>query len=158
MDPQTLSLLVRRKLRDGRLPHDGIRRVWSGPSDGYKCDACDTVLAKIFLFSSRRRHTSSTRDWSSEVCSSDLRVVSDEGSAKPLGQAGAEVEVIHDGDELEIGAVGVHIVGRDHAVIHPDIPVVPNVGYLGGVVMLSSLTSPLTPFVDALPLPARRLA
>src|SRR6266540_2455888 len=87
-----------------------------------------------------------------------VRVVSDEGSAKPLGQAGAEVEVVHDGDELEIGAVGVHIVGRDHAVIHPDIPVVPNVGYLGGVVMLSSLTSPLTPFVDALPLPARRLA
>src|SRR5207247_3373023 len=25
-----------------------------------------------FLFSSRRRHTSSTRDWSSDVCSSDL--------------------------------------------------------------------------------------
>ncbi len=46
MDPQTLRLLVRRKLRDGRLPHDGIRRVWSGPSDGEKCDACDTVLAK----------------------------------------------------------------------------------------------------------------
>src|SRR6266536_4973248 len=26
----------------------------------------------IFFFSSRRRHTSSTRDWSSDVCSSDL--------------------------------------------------------------------------------------
>src|SRR5699024_11493687 len=26
-----------------------------------------------FLFSSRRRHTSSKRDWSSDVCSSDLR-------------------------------------------------------------------------------------
>src|SRR5207247_4361724 len=25
-----------------------------------------------FFFSSRRRHTSSTRDWSSDVCSSDL--------------------------------------------------------------------------------------
>src|SRR5699024_12226841 len=26
----------------------------------------------VFLFSSRRRHTSSKRDWSSDVCSSDL--------------------------------------------------------------------------------------
>src|SRR5207247_5938981 len=29
-----------------------------------------------FCFSSRRRHTSSTRDWSSDVCSSDLERVS----------------------------------------------------------------------------------
>src|SRR5699024_11877711 len=27
----------------------------------------------VFFFSSRRRHTSSKRDWSSDVCSSDLR-------------------------------------------------------------------------------------
>src|SRR5207247_4112279 len=31
----------------------------------------------VFFFSSRRRHTRSTRDWSSDVCSSDL------GSAAP---------------------------------------------------------------------------
>src|SRR5699024_11547750 len=29
---------------------------------------------KLFFFSSRRRHTRSKRDWSSDVCSSDLRV------------------------------------------------------------------------------------
>jgi L-ascorbate metabolism protein UlaG (beta-lactamase superfamily) len=63
---------------------------------------------------------------------SGARVVSDEGSAEPLAEAGAEVEVVHDGDELEIGGVGVRVVGRDHAVIHPDIPVVPNVGFLVG--------------------------
>jgi L-ascorbate metabolism protein UlaG (beta-lactamase superfamily) len=61
-----------------------------------------------------------------------VRVVSDEGSAKPLGEAGADVEVVHDGDELELGGLGVAVVGRDHAVIHPDVPVVPNVGYLVG--------------------------
>src|SRR5207247_7753228 len=27
---------------------------------------------RLFFFSSRRRHTRSTRDWSSDVCSSDL--------------------------------------------------------------------------------------
>ena len=61
-----------------------------------------------------------------------VRGVSDEGSAKALGEAGAEVEVVHDGDELELGGLGVAVAGRDHAVIHPDVPVVPNVGYLVG--------------------------
>src|SRR5699024_11970169 len=31
-----------------------------------------TQLELIFFFSSRRRHTRSKRDWSSDVCSSDL--------------------------------------------------------------------------------------
>src|SRR5207247_3388780 len=31
------------------------------------------VFLFLFFFSSRRRHTRSTRDWSSDVCSSDLR-------------------------------------------------------------------------------------
>src|SRR5438105_12037551 len=31
----------------------------------------------VFFFSSRRRHTRSTRDWSSDVCSSDLEVSED---------------------------------------------------------------------------------
>src|SRR5438105_15886131 len=30
------------------------------------------MLLFLFFFSSRRRHTRSTRDWSSDVCSSDL--------------------------------------------------------------------------------------
>src|SRR5207247_8263136 len=33
----------------------------------------------IFFFSSRRRHTISTRDWSSDVCSSDLPFASRRG-------------------------------------------------------------------------------
>src|SRR5215207_10902833 len=39
------------------------------------CSFVFLSLARIycfFLFSSRRRHTRSTRDWSSDVCSSDL--------------------------------------------------------------------------------------
>src|SRR3982750_4973745 len=33
----------------------------------------------VFFFSSRRRHTRSDRDWSSDVCSSDLVVAADDG-------------------------------------------------------------------------------
>src|SRR5699024_11329604 len=34
---------------------------------------CVCVIVVLFFFSSRRRHTRSKRDWSSDVCSSDLR-------------------------------------------------------------------------------------
>src|SRR5690606_40161551 len=32
------------------------------------------LIDKLFFFSSRRRHTRFSRDWSSDVCSSDLKV------------------------------------------------------------------------------------
>src|SRR5690606_39451391 len=32
-------------------------------------------VARVFFFSSRRRHTRFSRDWSSDVCSSDLGLV-----------------------------------------------------------------------------------
>jgi hypothetical protein len=41
-----LRRLIRGKLQNGRLPHEGVQRIWSSPSDGQTCDACDTVLAK----------------------------------------------------------------------------------------------------------------
>src|SRR5438105_12315975 len=37
-----------------------------------------TYLFRLFFFSSRRRHTRSTRDWSSDVCSSDLPMAAEE--------------------------------------------------------------------------------
>src|SRR5215213_10825405 len=39
----------------------------------YVCSLCD-VFFFFFFFSSRRRHTRLVSDWSSDVCSSDLRV------------------------------------------------------------------------------------
>src|SRR5699024_11931948 len=35
---------------------------------------CNHCFSIVFFFSSRRRHTRSKRDWSSDVCSSDLQV------------------------------------------------------------------------------------
>ena len=61
-----------------------------------------------------------------------VRVVADEGSAPALDEAGAAVEVVHDGDELTLDGLGVRVAGREHAAVHPDVPRVPNVGYLVG--------------------------
>src|SRR3712207_3136529 len=41
--------------------------------------ACVKVTNRCFFFSSRRRHTRCWRDWSSDVCSSDLRELSPYG-------------------------------------------------------------------------------
>src|SRR5204863_3049667 len=43
----------------------------------------------FFFFSSRRRHTRSLRDWSSDVCSSDLRA----DAGEPRARAGARFAV-----------------------------------------------------------------
>jgi L-ascorbate metabolism protein UlaG (beta-lactamase superfamily) len=84
-----------------------------------------------------------------------VRVLSDEGSAELLGESGIVVETVREGEELDIGGVGVRIVGRDHAVIHPDIPVVLNVGYLIGERLFhpgDAFTTPGQP-VDVLAVP-----
>src|SRR3712207_2921718 len=47
-------------------------------------------MGLVFFFSSRRRHTRYWRDWSSDVCSSDLMSVF-EGSRLLRGQAGSKV-------------------------------------------------------------------
>src|SRR5204863_6572400 len=46
----------------------------------------------FFFFSSRRRHTRSLRDWSSDVCSSDLAVINAKefGGVFALDDAGTE--------------------------------------------------------------------
>src|SRR2546429_4811401 len=40
---------------------------------GLAFKASGTPLSLLFFFSSRRRHTRCSRDWSSDVCSSDLK-------------------------------------------------------------------------------------
>src|SRR5207249_9073421 len=48
-----------------------------------------------FFFSSRRRHTRSKRDWSSDVCSSDLKFVSHAAPAVVFLQYGAREKFLN---------------------------------------------------------------
>lgn len=47
-----------------------------------------------------------------------------------LADSGPQVETAAPGAELDLGATAVHAVGGSHAVIHPDVPVIDNVGYI----------------------------
>src|SRR5690606_40212817 len=64
-----------------------------------------------FFFSSRRRHTRFSRDWSSDVCSSDLPPPSPRRSRLLLGRAGLGGR--QRGDEGLLG----HLDPSDH--LHP---------------------------------------
>src|SRR6266536_2673439 len=80
----------------------------------------------LFFVSSRRRHTRSTRDWSSDVCSSDLvrldvadGVAAGQGVAvlgqrvqceAEVGQGAVELVLLQEGAEVGAVAAGAHVV------------------------------------------------
>ncbi|GLY67379.1 MBL fold metallo-hydrolase [Amycolatopsis taiwanensis] len=56
----------------------------------------------------------------------------DPGSADIVRKLGLEHEVARPGDAFQLGDTNVEVVGGQHAVIHPEVPVVRNVGYVFG--------------------------
>src|SRR2546422_7079101 len=58
------------------------------------------VLAAIFFFSSRRRHTRCSRDWSSDVCSSDLPDVTAGNKGSGSGPSSGSAITTANGDLL----------------------------------------------------------
>jgi L-ascorbate metabolism protein UlaG (beta-lactamase superfamily) len=85
----------------------------------------------------------------------DATVVADSASASDLSSRGIEARTVGPGERLELGGTVVDTVGGKHAVIHADIPVIPNVGYLVDDTLLhpgDSLHVPDRP-VDVLAIP-----
>src|SRR6266571_4762306 len=65
---------LRTALRRRPRPPSARRRTAPQPHEARGCGrASQTALVLLFFFSSRRRHTRLTCDWSSDVCSSDLQ-------------------------------------------------------------------------------------
>src|SRR4030066_2013572 len=54
------------------------------------------IVAFFFVFSSRRRHTRFKCDWSSDVCSSDLKI---EIIAKPRGKRPTSIDLLSRGEK-----------------------------------------------------------
>ena len=81
MEIEALRILIREKLKDGRLPHDSMPRFWGGPADGEVCDACDEPITKQQLvmvgiastLSNKKPiqfHVQCFQVWDSERCAS----------------------------------------------------------------------------------------
>jgi L-ascorbate metabolism protein UlaG (beta-lactamase superfamily) len=59
-----------------------------------------------------------------------LRVWTNGATAAKLDGLGGRVTVVGHGDAFDVDGIGVEVYGEWHAVIHPDIPRVGNVGFL----------------------------
>ncbi|MQA08349.1 MAG: MBL fold metallo-hydrolase [Pseudonocardiaceae bacterium] len=60
----------------------------------------------------------------------DARLIVDPGSEETVAKLDLRARTVQPGDALEFGNTAVNVVGGSHAVIHPDVPLVPNVGYI----------------------------
>ncbi|HJQ44937.1 MAG TPA: MBL fold metallo-hydrolase [Amycolatopsis sp.] len=58
------------------------------------------------------------------------KLIIDPGSEETIAKLGLEYEIVRPGDAFELNGTAVNVVGGQHAMIHSDIPVIPNVGYL----------------------------
>jgi L-ascorbate metabolism protein UlaG (beta-lactamase superfamily) len=57
-------------------------------------------------------------------------LVVDEGSADVVQELGLAATVLRAGEHTEIAGAAVHVAGGRHAVIHEDVPVIANNGYV----------------------------
>jgi L-ascorbate metabolism protein UlaG (beta-lactamase superfamily) len=93
-----------------------------------------------------------------DACERDPRVTvyANAAVADQLGGLGPRLREVGEGDTFEVAGFSVQVHGQWHAVVHPDIPRVTNIGYLfdGGAFFHpgDALTVPATP-VDTLLLP-----
>src|SRR2546430_2809302 len=91
----------------------GIFVVWSCHRETpYAQVLSPSYLATVFLFSSRRRHTSFDCDWSSDVCSSDL-----DSAPQPVGRPGGVDGVIG-----VLPFLGKTVEEIGHMVPYPIVP------------------------------------
>ncbi|MGW1681410.1 MBL fold metallo-hydrolase [Saccharopolyspora sp. NPDC002376] len=54
----------------------------------------------------------------------------DPGSEASVAERGLSATIARPGDSIELSGAAITVVGGEHAVIHPDIPVVDNIGYI----------------------------
>ncbi|WP_306210147.1 MBL fold metallo-hydrolase [Actinoplanes sp. RD1] len=62
----------------------------------------------------------------------ELRVYGPAAVQEKLGERDGQVVAVRAGDRFEVAGLDVAVHGERHALIHPDIPLVDNVGYLIG--------------------------
>jgi L-ascorbate metabolism protein UlaG (beta-lactamase superfamily) len=133
---------------------DGAANVLIDPGSYGKGFETLTGLTGVLLTHQHADHTDLNRLPGLLEANPEATVYADVGTAKVLEERGIAATAVQAGDELDVG-VPVAVYGRDHAIVHADIPVVPNATYLVNGRLLhpgDSFTVPPVP-VEILALP-----
>ncbi|MEU2246936.1 MBL fold metallo-hydrolase [Streptomyces sp. NPDC019224] len=111
-----------------RLEKDGRRLVIDpgGLTDPGALEGADAVLVTHEHFD----HFSEEVLRRAAAARPGLRIWTNSSVAKRLDGLGARVTVTGEGDAFDAAGFGIRVHGAWHAVIHPDIPRIPNIGFL----------------------------
>lgn len=111
-----------------RIEKDGRRLVIDpgGLTDPEALEGADAVLVTHEHFD----HFSEEVLRRAAAARPGLRIWTNSAVAKQLDGLGAQVAVTGDGDAFEAAGFDIRVHGAWHAVIHPDIPRIPNIGFL----------------------------
>jgi L-ascorbate metabolism protein UlaG (beta-lactamase superfamily) len=111
------------------LVEEGEARVLLDPGNFSRGFDELTGLTGVLITHQHPDHVDKERLGAVVSANPHARVFADEATAAQLAEVGIEATAVHEGDSPQVG-VDVRVFGKDHAVIHPDIPIVPNVCYL----------------------------
>jgi L-ascorbate metabolism protein UlaG (beta-lactamase superfamily) len=112
---------IRLSSADGTLVIDP--GVWSGPDALARADA-------VLVTHEHPDHLDADAIRAAMVADGDLELWSNESVVAKFREFGDRVHTVAHGDAFTAAAFDVRVWGRDHAVILPQLPVVPNVGFL----------------------------
>jgi L-ascorbate metabolism protein UlaG (beta-lactamase superfamily) len=108
---------------------EGDRRIVIDPgafTDPAALDGADAVL----ITHEHADHFEPVRLRAALDAAPGLEVWTNGSVAAALDGVGGRVHVVGDGDAVEVAGFDVHVHGELHAVVHPEIPQIANVGFL----------------------------
>jgi L-ascorbate metabolism protein UlaG (beta-lactamase superfamily) len=113
---------------------DGDRRLVIDPGGFTEPTALDGATA-VLVTHEHADHFAPDRLRAALDADPGLEVWTNKSVAGQLEGLGGRVHVVGNGDALTVAGFDVHVHGELHAQIHPDIPRIPNIGFLvGGLV------------------------
>ncbi len=108
---------------------DGDRRLVVDPGAFTEESAWDGASA-VLITHEHADHFDAGRARAALEADPALEIWTNASVARQLEGAGPRVHVVGAGDALTVAGFDVQVHGEWHAVIHPDVPRIPNVGFL----------------------------